>query len=56
MSQEITRIAQDKAMRDKLVQAGAAPLTATPERFSVLLRRDTDKWAKLVRESGASID
>ncbi|SPA32666.1 conserved hypothetical protein, UPF0065 [Cupriavidus taiwanensis] len=56
LSQEITRIAQDKAMRDKLVQAGAAPLTSTPEQFSVLIRRDTDKWAKLVRTSGASVD
>lgn len=56
LSQEITRIAQDKAMRDKLVHAGASPLTSTPEQFSVLIRRDTDKWAKLVRESGASID
>lgn len=56
LSQEITRIAQDKAMRDKLVHAGASPLTSTPEQFSMLIRRDTDKWAKLVRESGASID
>ncbi|MFJ4291061.1 hypothetical protein ACIP1U_14910 [Cupriavidus sp. NPDC089707] len=31
LSQEITRIAQDKSMRDKLVQAGASPLTATPD-------------------------
>jgi tripartite-type tricarboxylate transporter receptor subunit TctC len=56
LSQEITRIAQDKAMRDKLVHAGASPLTSTPEQFSMLIRHDTDKWAKLVRESGASID
>ncbi|SOZ08643.1 Bug family tripartite tricarboxylate transporter substrate binding protein [Cupriavidus taiwanensis] len=56
LSQEITRIAQDKAMRDKLVQAGDAPLTSTPEQFSVLIRRDTDKWAKLVQASGASVD
>ncbi|SOZ39173.1 Bug family tripartite tricarboxylate transporter substrate binding protein [Cupriavidus neocaledonicus] len=56
LSQEITRIAQDKAMRDKLVQAGAAPLTSTPEQFSALIRRDTDKWAKLVQASGASVD
>lgn len=56
LSGEITRIAQDKAMRDKLLQAGASPLTSTPEQFSGLIRHDTVKWSKLVRDSGASID
>lgn len=56
LSTEIARIAQDKAMKEKLLQAGASPLTATPEQFSALIGKDTVKWAKLVKESGASID
>ncbi|BDB28322.1 MFS transporter [Cupriavidus sp. TA19] len=56
LSQEITRIAQDKSMRDKLVQAGASPLTSTQDQFSLRIRKDMEKWARLVKESGASID
>ncbi len=56
LSAEITRIAQDKAMKDKLLQAGASPLTATPAQFSSLIQHDTLKWSRLVRDSGASID
>lgn len=56
LSQEIARIAQDKDMRAKLAQAGASPLSGTPDQFSMLIRKDTEKWAKLVKDSGASID
>ncbi|MGO4328733.1 Bug family tripartite tricarboxylate transporter substrate binding protein [Cupriavidus sp. 2TAF22] len=56
LSAEISRIAQDKPMRDKLIRQGASPLTSTPEQFAVLIHRDTDKWSKLVKDSGAAID
>ncbi|MGO4305469.1 Bug family tripartite tricarboxylate transporter substrate binding protein [Cupriavidus sp. RAF12] len=56
LSAEITRIAQDSNMRDKLLQQGASPLTATPDQFAGVIRQDTLKWSRLVRESGATID
>ncbi|SDD42922.1 Tripartite-type tricarboxylate transporter, receptor component TctC [Cupriavidus sp. YR651] len=56
LSAEITRIAQDSNMRDKLLQQGASPLTATPDQFAGVIRQDTVKWSRLVRESGATID
>lgn len=56
LSSEITRIAQDPAMRDKLVKQGAAPMTSSQVEFAALIRSDTDKWAKLVKVSGASLD
>lgn len=56
LSAEITRIAQDKAMQDKLAQAGAVPLTSSPTEFATLIRTDTEKWAKLVKTSGATVD
>lgn len=56
LSGEITRIAQDPVMRDKLLKQGAAPMTASPTEFATLIRTDTDKWARLVKASGAGLD
>ncbi|MCP3023642.1 Bug family tripartite tricarboxylate transporter substrate binding protein [Cupriavidus basilensis] len=56
LSSEITRIAQDKSMQDKLAKQGATPLSSTPPEFAARIRSDADKWAKLVRDSGATVD
>ncbi|WP_062794342.1 tripartite tricarboxylate transporter substrate binding protein [Cupriavidus metallidurans] len=46
----------DKTLRDKLAAQGAEVLTGTPQQFSTMLRGDIDKWAKIVKQSGAQID
>jgi len=46
----------DKPLRDKLAAQGAEVLTGTPQQFSVMLRGDIDKWAKIVKQSGAQVD
>lgn len=56
LSAAIAGIAQEKQTRDKLLQQGATPLTATPERFGALIQEDTAKWARLVKASGATVD
>ena len=37
------------ALRDKLLKTGAEPAPSTPQELAALLKRDTDKWAKLIR-------
>ncbi|UUZ73183.1 tripartite tricarboxylate transporter substrate binding protein [Polaromonas sp. P1(28)-8] len=56
LSNEISRIARDKAMVEKLTLQGATPLVSTPEEFTKRIQSDTEKWAKLVRSSGATVD
>ncbi|GAA6120403.1 tripartite tricarboxylate transporter substrate binding protein [Acidovorax sp. FG27] len=56
LSREITEISSEKAALDKLAAQGATPLASTPAEFEQRIRNDTDKWAKIVKESGASID
>jgi tripartite-type tricarboxylate transporter receptor subunit TctC len=34
---------------DKLLQSGAEPLTSSPQELAALVKRDTDKWAKLIK-------
>lgn len=46
----------DKTLRDKLAAQGAEGLTGTPQQFSTMLRGDIDKWAKIVKQSGAQVD
>ena len=46
----------DKTLRDTLAAQGAEVLTGTPQQFSTMLRGDIDKWAKIVKQSGAQVD
>lgn len=56
LSNEISRIARDKATIEKLTLQGATPLASTPEEFTKRIQSDAEKWAKLVRSSGATVD
>jgi tripartite-type tricarboxylate transporter receptor subunit TctC len=47
---------QDKAMQDKLAEQGATPLTATPLELAASIRTDTEKWARLMKDSGATLE
>jgi tripartite-type tricarboxylate transporter receptor subunit TctC len=56
LSEEIAQITQEKGMVEKLATLGATPLTSTPAEFAQKIQNDTLKWAKIVRESGATVD
>lgn len=43
-------------VRDKLVAQGIDPTTNSEQEFKLLIRRDIDKWAKVIRESNARVD
>ena len=43
-------------MKAKLAPLGAEPAPTTPEAFARFVRADIDKWAKVVKASGASAD
>ena len=38
------------AVRDRLLAVGAEPAPSTPQELAAILRADTAKWGKLVRE------
>jgi tripartite-type tricarboxylate transporter receptor subunit TctC len=46
----------DKTLRDKLAAQGAETLNATPQQFAGMLKADIDKWAIIVKKSGAQVD
>jgi tripartite-type tricarboxylate transporter receptor subunit TctC len=48
--------AADTAVRTQLLALGIEPLSSTPEAFAALMREEIDKWARIVRASGARVD
>ena len=44
------------AMKAKLAELGGAPFPGTPAEFGALIVAETDKWAKVVKFSGAKVD
>lgn len=45
-----------KDVKDKLALQGAEPFVNDPEQFAAMLKTQMSKWAKIVKESGATID
>ncbi len=43
-------------VKKKLTEQGADVLGGTPEQFATLVRDETGRWAKVVKESGAKVD
>ena len=56
INQEVARVLAMPDVRDKLAQLGLAAQPGTPQALAGLIRRETDKWAEVVKVSGAKLD
>jgi tripartite-type tricarboxylate transporter receptor subunit TctC len=43
-------------VKDKLAQIGVDPAPTTPEELAVFARAETEKWGKVVKATGATVD
>ncbi len=55
LNAEIGKIIAKPAIQEAWAKQGAVPMTMTPAEFDAFLRRDIEKWAKVVEKSGAKI-
>jgi tripartite-type tricarboxylate transporter receptor subunit TctC len=55
LNAEITRILDLPDMRERLA-TGGAPVQTGPKAFAALLRADTEKWARIVKEAGVKVE
>jgi tripartite-type tricarboxylate transporter receptor subunit TctC len=52
----VVKAVNTPAVRDKLVETGADPLTMTPEEFTRFVRADIEMWGKVVKAAGVKLD
>jgi tripartite-type tricarboxylate transporter receptor subunit TctC len=53
---EVNRALADPKMRARLAELGGQPIGGTPEEFGQVIAAETEKWAKVVASSGATVD
>jgi tripartite-type tricarboxylate transporter receptor subunit TctC len=56
LAQTMQTALADKTLRDKLGAQGAEVMSGTPQQLATMLKGDLDKWAKIVKSSGAQVD
>jgi tripartite-type tricarboxylate transporter receptor subunit TctC len=53
---EITKILSTPEARKLMASAGVEVATSTPEEFAALLRTELERWGKVVKETGATVN
>lgn len=56
LQQETARALASPALKERLLAQGALPGGNTPAEFRQMIERETAKWAKVVKASGAKVD
>ncbi len=52
----IAKALESKDVQERLAGVGCEPYKSAPEQFGQLVRDDLPRWAKIVKESGATVD
>ncbi|MDO9197959.1 tripartite tricarboxylate transporter substrate binding protein [Rhodoferax sp.] len=53
---DVNDVMKSRDVTDKFAAQGAETYLTTPQEFAAVLKADIDKWGKVVRASGASVD
>ena len=56
MNAAINRALADPKIRSRLAYLGGSPIAGSPEDFGKVIVSETEKWAKVVASSGATVD
>jgi tripartite-type tricarboxylate transporter receptor subunit TctC len=56
LNKEVNGVLADPAFKARLAEIGATPLAGSPADFGKLIVEDTEKWAKVVKFSGAKVE
>ena len=53
---DIVRVANTQDMKDRMATLAAQVATTSPEEFAAILRKDFQKWLKVIKDSGARLE
>jgi tripartite-type tricarboxylate transporter receptor subunit TctC len=53
---EVVRILSDPANKEKSERTGNYPVTSTPEQFAAFIRKEAERWEKVIKDSGIKFD
>ena len=56
ISADVARAVKSSDLTELMKQQGMEPIGSTPDQFDALIRSEIDKWAKVVKISGAKVD
>jgi len=56
LNDEFQKLLKRPEVRERITSDGAEPANSTPEEFRHFMLADVEKWAKLVRETGAKLE
>lgn len=56
VSADIAKAVRSSDLTDRMVQLGMEPVGSTPEEFDAYVRTEMEKWAPVVKASGAKVD
>ena len=56
LNAEITKVTSSPELRKAWAEQGAVAMTMTPDEFAAYMRTDIEKWARVVKVSGAKAD
>ncbi|WP_245430978.1 Bug family tripartite tricarboxylate transporter substrate binding protein [Rhodoplanes roseus] len=56
LNRAVNQALADPKLKARLAELGGAPMVGTPEDFGKVMKDETEKWEKVVRFSGASVD
>ena len=53
---EVVKILTDPAVKEKSEHTGNYPVTSTPAQFSAFIRKEADRWGKVIKDAGIKFD
>jgi tripartite-type tricarboxylate transporter receptor subunit TctC len=56
LNKEINAVLRDPKTKARLADLGETPLGGSPAEFGELIANETERWGKVVKFSGASVD
>jgi tripartite-type tricarboxylate transporter receptor subunit TctC len=56
LNAEINKAIATQSLKEKFAQIGSESAGGTPEQFGALIRKESAKWAEVVKRSGAKVD